>query len=235
MRSAMKKLGWTSARRFLKIIQKIKSRVQSKPLQLHCYFTRISTTHSTLSSNFWHIVRRSLTLSARRNYGTSRARMTFTTKYPVYYSFTVSSSTYRNNSGQNLQLWRCGHIGASIGWPGGHAPLKSLAYLVILRSVKRRTKQNTVVRLKSNIFSSKKIWVGYGTAWAARPQLVGTEGRWYAFGFETPPKWLFRRNSDEDVLHWKISNGNNLVDAIEKPKMPVVSHSAIIMTHLILT
>jgi len=185
----MKKLGWTSARRFLKIIQKIKSRVQSKPLQLHCYFTRISTTHSTLSSNFWHIVRRSLTLSARRNYGTSRARMTFTTKYPVYYSFTVSSSTYRNNSGQNLQLWRCGHIGASIGWPGGHAPLKRLAYLVILRSVKRRTKQNTVVRLKSNIFSQKK----FGLATPLRGQLVLS--------------WLVRRVDDMPLALKRLQNG----------------------------
>jgi len=48
------------------------------------------------------------------------------------------------------------NIGVARGCPGGHAP-KCLAYTVILRFKMRHPKQNSVIRLKSNILAPQKF------------------------------------------------------------------------------
>ena len=49
------------------------------------------------------------------------------------------------------------------GEAGGNTPQKCLAYLVILCLEMRRHRQNTVARLKLNILTPLKFWVGYAS------------------------------------------------------------------------
>jgi len=74
---------------------------------------------------------------------------------------------------------------------------KFLAYIVILCFERRYPKQNSVIRLKSNILAQKKFWARYATGWA-----------------------LLRRGNQNQIVRKKqtadpavaVYNGNTLVD-----------------------
>jgi len=50
------------------------------------------------------------------------------------------------------------------GGQRGHAPPKFLENIVILCFERRFSKQNSVIRLNSNILAPQNFWVGYATA-----------------------------------------------------------------------
>jgi len=55
-------------------------------------------------------------------------------------------------------------IGVSRGAKGAVPPKKCLENIVILCFERRFSKQNSVIRLKSNIWLPQNFWAGYATA-----------------------------------------------------------------------
>ena len=77
--------------------------------------------------------------------------------HPTFWKKVVFGVVADNRGGWSLIFLTLRYMGVAIGGEEGHAPPRFLAYIDILCSENRRTKQNIVVRLKSNILPQKKF------------------------------------------------------------------------------
>ena len=85
--------------------------------------------------------------------------------HKVYFFFLYSGlqpSTRMSNKLHYVDTLRL--IGVARGEQRSHVPPKFLENIVILCFERRFSKQNSVIRLKSNILAPPKFWAGYATA-----------------------------------------------------------------------